>query len=57
MITLFVPCIAQFFVTIKERGMKTAIAIGAFVFAFAFLAGGVLNFALRHLAARGIAVI
>lgn len=56
-ITLFVPCIAQFFVTIKERGMKVAALIGAFVFTFAFLAGGILNYLLRYLAARGIAVI
>lgn len=56
-ITLFVPCIAQFFVTIKERGIKAGSLIGAFVFCFAFLVGGVLNFALRYLVARGVAVI
>jgi ferrous iron transport protein B len=57
-ITLFVPCVAQFFVTIKERGMKTALLIGGFVFMFAFLIGGVLNTALRYLIyVRGIAVI
>jgi len=41
--TLFVPCIAQFSVTIKERGLKTALAIFAFIFPFAFLVGGLLN--------------
>jgi ferrous iron transport protein B len=46
-ITLFVPCIAQFFMTIKERGMKAAVLIVAFVLPFAVLAGAVLNFALR----------
>jgi len=56
-ITLFVPCVAQFFVTVKERGMKVAVLIGAFVFTFAFFAGCVLNFALRHLAMRGINII
>ncbi|MFC2171179.1 ferrous iron transport protein B [Acidobacteriota bacterium] len=48
-ITLFVPCIAQFFITIKERGLKTAIAIAAFVFPFAILVGAVVNFTLRLL--------
>jgi ferrous iron transport protein B len=41
--TLFVPCIAQFSVTLKERGWKTALAIDAFIFPFAFLVGGLLN--------------
>lgn len=57
-ITLFVPCIAQFFVTIKERGMKVACLIGSFVFIFAFLAGFILNLALRYLINNlGIAII
>jgi ferrous iron transport protein B len=42
-ITLFVPCVAQFAVTLKERGWKTALAISAFIFPFAFLVGGLLN--------------
>lgn len=42
-LTLFVPCIAQFIMMIKERGFKTAVAIAAFIFPFAFLAGFVLN--------------
>ncbi|HIQ05125.1 MAG TPA: ferrous iron transport protein B [Anaerolineae bacterium] len=41
--TLFVPCIAQFSVTLKERGWRTALAMNAFIFPFAFLVGGVLN--------------
>lgn len=41
--TLFVPCVAQFSVTLKERGWKTALAITAFIFPFAFLVGGMLN--------------
>ncbi len=47
-ITLFVPCVAQFFVTVKERGLKTACLIGGFVFIFAFLFGGALNYILRY---------
>jgi ferrous iron transport protein B len=42
-LTLFVPCIAQFSVMIKERGIKTAIAIALFVFSFAFIIGFILN--------------
>lgn len=42
-LTLFVPCIAQFSMMLKERGTKTAIAMAAFIFPFAFLAGFVLN--------------
>jgi ferrous iron transport protein B len=45
-ITLFVPCLANFFMIIKERGIKTATAITAFVFPFAFLVGGALNYVL-----------
>jgi ferrous iron transport protein B len=37
--TLFVPCVAQFSVMIKERGLKTALAIAGFIFPFAFLVG------------------
>lgn len=48
-ITLFVPCIAQFSVMLKERGWKTALAIDAFVFPFAFLVGGLLNALLTRL--------
>lgn len=42
-LTLFVPCIAQFSVMIKERGIKTAAAIGLFVVPFAFVIGFILN--------------
>ncbi|MFA5337480.1 MAG: ferrous iron transporter B [Candidatus Omnitrophota bacterium] len=57
-ITLFVPCIAQFFVTVKERGMKVALMISGFVFIFAFLFGGLLNHLLRYLIlVKGIAVL
>lgn len=42
-LTLFVPCIAQFIIMIKERGWKTAVAMGAFIVPFAFVAGYILN--------------
>ncbi len=45
--TLFVPCIANFFMMIKERGAKTALWITLFIFPFAILVGGVLNFIIR----------
>jgi ferrous iron transport protein B len=48
-ITLFVPCLANFLVIIKERGIKTAFGIVGFVFFYAFLAGGVINWILRSL--------
>jgi ferrous iron transport protein B len=49
-ITLFVPCIANFFVMVKERGVKTAVGMVAFIVPFAFGVGVVLNWALRALA-------
>jgi ferrous iron transport protein B len=48
-LTLFVPCVAQFSVMMKERGWKTALAIAAFIFPFAFLSGFILNFVLTKL--------
>jgi ferrous iron transport protein B len=47
-ITLFLPCIAQFFVTIKERGLKTALGISAFILTFAITVAATINFVLRH---------
>ena len=46
-ITLFVPCVANFFIIVKERGWQTALAITGFIFPFAFLVGGLVNQALR----------
>lgn len=48
-LTLFLPCIAQFLVMMKERGTKTAIIVAAFVFPFAFLVGGAVNILLNAL--------
>ena len=46
-ITLFIPCIASFFMIVKERGWKTAAAIAAFILPFTLAVGGVLNTFLR----------
>ncbi len=46
-ITLFMPCIAQFFVTIKERGLKTTLAIAGFVMTFSIAVGGLVNWLLK----------
>jgi ferrous iron transport protein B len=46
-LTLFLPCIAQFAVMVKERGLATAVGIAAFIFPFAFGAGYVLNLLLQ----------
>jgi ferrous iron transport protein B len=51
-ITLFVPCIANFFVMIKERGVAVAVAQVAFIVPTAFLVGGALNWVLRALEVR-----
>jgi ferrous iron transport protein B len=48
-ITLFVPCIANFFIIIKERGFKTALWMSAFIFPFAVIVGGIINTILRVL--------
>lgn len=46
-ITLFVPCLANFFMIIKERGWKQALAMALFIFPFAILVGGGVNFLIR----------
>jgi ferrous iron transport protein B len=46
-ITLFIPCIANFFMMVKERGWKTGLAIASFIFPFALLVGATLNWVLR----------
>lgn len=45
-LTLFMPCIAQFLVTVKERGMKIAFMMAAFIFPSAFAVGFVVNYVL-----------
>jgi len=46
-ITLFIPCLANFFMIIKERGLGQALAMAGFIFPFAFIVGGGLNYFLR----------
>jgi ferrous iron transport protein B len=42
-ITLFIPCIAQFFMMIKERGLRKALWISVAVIPIAFGMGGMVN--------------
>ena len=42
-ITLFIPCIAQFLVTIKEQGVAIALIILGFVIGYAIIFSGILN--------------
>jgi ferrous iron transport protein B len=42
-ITLFIPCIANVFMIAKERGLKTALWMTAFIFPFAFAVGGLVR--------------
>jgi len=48
-LTLFLPCIAQFLMNIKERGWKMGIGISVFVLFFSFSVAYVLNIVLRTL--------
>lgn len=48
-LTLFLPCIAQLQMLIKERGAKTTVAIVVFIVPFAFLMGYISNVALTLL--------
>lgn len=48
-LTLFLPCIAQVQILLKERGWKTTLAMIAFIVPFAFLVGFVLNLGLTVL--------
>ncbi|MDT8317190.1 MAG: ferrous iron transport protein B, partial [bacterium] len=46
--TLFIPCIANLFMIVKERGLKTAVWMTLFILPFALLVGGTVNFILRQ---------
>ena len=48
-ITLFMPCIANFLMIIKELGTKMAIKMSLFIVPFAFLVGGSVNYLLKFL--------
>jgi ferrous iron transport protein B len=47
-ITLFIPCIANFFMMVKERGMKSAVYMAAFIIPYAFGIGWALQFLLTR---------
>lgn len=48
-LTLFLPCIAQLLMNVKERGLKMGIAMSAFILLFSFSVGYLVNFVLTIL--------
>ena len=52
-ITLFVPCIANLLVMVRELGRRTALSVAGFIFPFAFGVGGVLYRVLLWLGVGG----
>ncbi|UCF32170.1 MAG: ferrous iron transport protein B [bacterium] len=48
-LTLFLPCVAQFLVMMKERGWRVALTVSTFVFPLAFAVGGMVNYLLNLL--------
>ncbi|RJP23698.1 MAG: ferrous iron transport protein B [Deltaproteobacteria bacterium] len=48
-ITLFIPCLANFLVIVKEHGGKVAAGMALFIFPFALVVGTAVNFAARWL--------
>ena len=48
-LTLFLPCIAQLLMNIKERGLKTGIGISVFILFFSFSVAFVVNYLLVKL--------
>jgi ferrous iron transport protein B len=46
-LTLFIPCVANFFMIVREQGTKRAFYILAFITPFALAVGGVVNWFLR----------
>jgi len=50
-ITLFIPCLANLLVIVKEHGAKVAVGMVLFIFPFAVLVGAVVNFAARWIGA------
>jgi len=51
-LTLFVPCVAQFLMNIKERGMRIGLGLSLFVLIFSFGAGYVLNLVMTLLGVK-----
>ncbi len=48
-LTLFIPCIANFFMIVREQGLRKAMYILAFITPFAIAVGGAVSWALRTL--------
>jgi len=48
-LTLFVPCLASFFMIIKERGLRTSLLMFALITTFALLVGGGIHLVLSLL--------
>jgi ferrous iron transport protein B len=46
-ITLFIPCIANFFMILKERGWRTGVAMAGFIVPFSFAVGAGVNQLMR----------
>jgi ferrous iron transport protein B len=46
-ITLFMPCIANLLMIIKELGWKVALWMSMFIVPFAFIVGGIINHSLK----------
>ncbi len=46
-VTLFIPCIANFFMILKERGWRTGVAMLAFILPFSFGVGAAVNQLMR----------
>ena len=51
-ITLFIPCIANFLVILKERGARAGSAIAGFILIYAFGIGIVMNFVFKAFGVR-----
>ena len=47
-VTLFIPCIANFFMIVKERGWKTGVGMAAFILPFSVGVGAALNVLMRR---------
>lgn len=48
-LTLFLPCIAQFLMNVKERGWKAGVAISVFILFFSFSTGFLVNAVLSRI--------
>lgn len=49
-LTLFLPCIAQFLMNVKERGWKVGVGISVFILFFSFSVGMILHYVLKFFA-------